>query len=50
VPLTTVDQGTCQIGAQAAELLMERITQKRPGRPKKILISPRLVERESTRR
>ncbi len=50
VPLTTVDQGTCQIGAQAAELLMERITLKRPGRPKKILISPRLVERESTRR
>lgn len=50
VPLTTVDQGTCQIGAQAAELLMERIMLKRPARPKKILISPKLVERESTRR
>jgi len=50
VPLTTVDQGTCQIGAQAAELLMERIMLKRPTRPKKILISPKLVERESTRR
>ena len=50
VPLTTVDQGTCQMGARAAELLMERILLKRSARPKKILISPKLVERESTRR
>ena len=50
VPLTTVDQGTCRIGALAAELLIARISSKRPMRPKKILIPPRLVERESTRR
>jgi len=50
VPLTTVDQGTCQMGARAAELLMERILVKRSARSKKILISPKLVERESTRR
>jgi LacI family transcriptional regulator len=50
VPLTTVDQGTCQMGAQAAEILLERIGLKRSLRPKKILISPKLVERESTRR
>jgi LacI family transcriptional regulator len=50
VPLTTVDQGTCQMGARAAELLMERILLKRATRPRKILISPRLVERESTHR
>lgn len=53
VPLTTVDQGTCQIGARAAELLMERIGLKRPTRstrPKKILILPKLIERQSTRR
>lgn len=50
VPLTTVDQGTCRIGARAAELLMERITLKQTARPKKVLILPRLVERESTRR
>ncbi len=50
VPLTTVDQGTCQMGARAAELLMERILLKRSTRPKKILISPKLVERESTHR
>jgi LacI family transcriptional regulator len=50
VPLTTVDQGTCQIGARAAELLIERIMQKLSARPRKILISPKLIERESTRR
>jgi LacI family transcriptional regulator len=50
VPLTTVDQGTCQIGRQAAELLIERIASKRPLPIKRILIPPKLVERESTRR
>lgn len=50
VPLTTVDQGTCRIGVIAAELLIARITSKSPMRPEKILIPPRLVERESTRR
>ncbi|MGA8152115.1 MAG: LacI family DNA-binding transcriptional regulator [Terriglobales bacterium] len=50
VPLTTVDQGTRQMGAQAAELLIERIGQKGSPRPKKILIPPKLVERRSTRR
>ncbi|MFZ3277467.1 MAG: LacI family DNA-binding transcriptional regulator [Candidatus Sulfotelmatobacter sp.] len=50
VPLSTVDQGTCTIGALAAELLLERIASKRPMPPKKILIPPKLVERESTRR
>jgi LacI family transcriptional regulator len=50
VPLTTIDQGTCQIGALAAELLIARIASKRTLRPKTILIPPKLVERESTRR
>jgi len=50
VPLTTIDQGTCQIGVLAAELLMARIGLKSPMRPQKILIPPKLVERESTRR
>jgi LacI family transcriptional regulator len=49
VPLTTVDQGTCQIGTLAAELLIGRIGAKRPMRAQKILIPPKLVERESTR-
>jgi LacI family transcriptional regulator len=50
VPLTTVDQGTCKMGVLAAELLLERIAPKRSIRPRKILIPPMLVERESTRR
>jgi LacI family transcriptional regulator len=50
VPLTTVDQGTCRMGILAAELLLERIAPKRSMRPKKVLIPPKLVERESTRR
>ncbi len=50
VPLTTIDQDTCQIGTQAAELLIERIGLKRAVRPRKILIPPKLVVRESTRR
>ena len=50
VPLTTIDQGTCRIGVLAAELLIARIGSKSSMRPQKILIPPRLVERESTRR
>jgi LacI family transcriptional regulator len=50
VPLTTIDQGSGRIGVLAAELLLERMVSKRSMRPKKVLIPPRLVERESTRR
>jgi LacI family transcriptional regulator len=50
VPLTSVDQGTCKIGALAAELLLERIASKGSMRPKTILIPPRLVGRESSGR
>ena len=50
VPLTTVDQGTRQIGSRAAELLLEQIGSKRAIRPKKVLIEPKLVIRQSTRR
>lgn len=50
VPLSSVDQGACRIGTLAAGLLLERIAPKSPVPPKTILIPPRLVERESTRR
>jgi LacI family transcriptional regulator len=50
VPLTTIDQGTCKIGTLAAELLLTRISSKRILKPEEILIPPKLVERESTRR
>jgi LacI family transcriptional regulator len=48
VPLTTVDQGTSEIGKRAADLLLERIGCKRKLRPQKVLIEPRLVIRQST--
>ena len=50
VPLTTVDQGTREIGSRAAELLLEQIGVKRMPRPRKILIAPKLVIRQSTQR
>jgi LacI family transcriptional regulator len=50
VPLTTIDQCTTQIGKQAAELLMEQIGAKRKPRVKKVLITPKLVVRQSTQR
>jgi LacI family transcriptional regulator len=50
VPLTTIDQGTCKIGVLAAELLIARIASKSLLPPQKILIPPKLVERDSTRR
>ncbi len=50
VPLTTVDQGTSETGKRAVELLLEQIASKRLLRPKRILISPELVIRESSRR
>ncbi len=50
VPLTTIDQGTRRIGSRAAELLLEQIGSKRAIRPKRVLIEPKLVARQSTRR
>ena len=50
VPLSTVDQGTSQIGTQGAELLMQQIIAKDPVAPKNVLIVPKLVVRQSTLR
>jgi LacI family transcriptional regulator len=50
VPLSTVDQGTVQIGTQASEILMQRISSKRALPPKTILIAPMVVIRKSTAR
>jgi LacI family transcriptional regulator len=50
VPLTTVDQGTAQIGKRAADLLLKQIASKRPFAPRKIVLAPKLVVRESTQR
>jgi len=50
VPLTTIDQGTREIGRNSAELLLEQIASKTTVRPKKIWIAPRLVLRKSSQR
>jgi len=50
VPLTTIDQKTSQVGAKAAELLLEQIESKRPPRAEKTLFVPELVPRKSTQR
>jgi LacI family transcriptional regulator len=50
VPLTTVDQGTSEIGKRAANLLLEIIASKRAVKPRKVLIVPKLVVRRSTKR
>jgi LacI family transcriptional regulator len=50
VPLTTVDQGTVQMGTHAAELLLKEIGSKRVLRPRTMLIPPRVVVRRSTQR
>lgn len=50
VPLTTLDQGTSEIGKLAAELLLQQISSKQTPSPKTILVQPRLVVRQSTQR
>ena len=50
VPLSTIDQSSALIGERAAELLMQCIDAKKPPAPKRILIPPRLIVRESSRR
>jgi len=50
VPLSTVDQSSAYIGEAAAGLLVECMEAKQPPEPKRILVPPRLVVRESSRR
>ncbi|MPY86475.1 MAG: substrate-binding domain-containing protein [Luteitalea sp.] len=58
VPLTTVDQRSAEVGAQAADLILDlaergsttSATHKRGRRPKRVLVKPTMVIRESSRR
>jgi LacI family transcriptional regulator len=50
VPLSTIDQSSSVIGETAAELLVESIETKSPRQGKHMLIPPRLIVRESSRR
>jgi LacI family transcriptional regulator len=50
VPLSTIDQGSAQIGETAAELLCQCMEAKTPIEIQRIFLPPRLVVRESSRR
>lgn len=50
VPLTTVDQNCEAIGEHAAKLALSLLEPKPPLQPKTILLEPRLIVRDSTRR
>ena len=47
IPLTTVGQSNYQIGASAADCLIDQIQNKHTVHPRKIIFQPRLVVRES---
>jgi LacI family transcriptional regulator, galactose operon repressor len=50
ISLSTIDQGSCLIGETAAGLLADCMENKSNGKTARILIPPRLVARDSTRR
>jgi len=45
--LTTVAQPTYEIGTTAARLLLARIEHRAEGMPRQVVLSPRLIARES---
>jgi LacI family transcriptional regulator len=50
VPLSSIDQHSQQVGEQTANLLLKLIESKSRPEPVSLILMPRLVERESTRR
>ena len=50
VPLSSIDQNSSALGEEAAKLALKLIENKAKSRPKKILLEPRLVPRESSLR
>jgi len=50
VPLSTIDQSSSLIGQTAADLLVECMEAKTPPEPRHVMLAPRLVVRESSRR
>ena len=50
IPLSSVDQGSENIGKSAAELALKIARKKEPLRPKSELITPRVIVRSSSQR
>ncbi|WP_419805210.1 LacI family DNA-binding transcriptional regulator [Terriglobus sp.] len=48
VPLSSIDQGTAELGEHASQLALELIGSKVPPAPKSLLVPPRVVVRAST--
>jgi LacI family transcriptional regulator len=48
IPLSTVDQGTAEIGKQAADLLLASMAAKRPLPPRQLIVPPQLIVRASS--
>lgn len=49
VPLSTIDQSSDEMGGRAARLALKAIESKVPLPPRKIILAPKLIERDSTR-
>ncbi len=49
VPLTTVDQSSYELGERAAKLALKAIETKSKVPPKKVMLEPKLIVRESSR-
>ena len=50
VPLTSIDQSSRHIGERTGKLLLAILAEKGPSRPRKIVIPPQLVVRDSTKK
>jgi LacI family transcriptional regulator len=50
VPLTSVDQNSQAIGDKAARVVLKLIGTKEPQRPRSLILTPKLIVRESSRR
>lgn len=50
VSLTTVDQNSSALGDHAADLLLEHIESKQPVKPRRILMQPQVIVRDSSLR
>jgi len=48
VPLSSVDQGSAEMGQHAAELALTLIGSKTPPRPRTVLLEPKVIARAST--
>ncbi len=50
VPLSSIDQDSSAIGERAAKLALGLVESKTPVRPKSVLLEPKLIVRESSKR